>query len=86
MMKITMYGSHLCQDVIYALAKIKDYDVEITFKNISVDFSALKEFMKIRENSDLFDEIKRDDKLGIPFFILEDNTQTFNFKEIIEKL
>ena len=50
MQKLTMLGSHLCQDCIYAIAKLKDeFDgMHIEFRNISTDFSALKDFMRLR--------------------------------------
>lgn len=85
-MKITMYGSHLCQNVIYGISKLKDYDVEIDFRNISSDFKALKEFMAYRESDEIFNYAKENDKIGIPFFIYENGEKTFDFKEIIEKI
>lgn len=85
-MEVIMYGSHLCQDVLFAVYKLKEQGVQIDFRNISVDFSALKEFMNFRENYEIFTEIKQNNKLGIPFFVLNDGNYTFDFNEIIEKI
>ena len=41
-MKLILIGSHLCQDTLYALNKLKDYKVEIDFQDISSSFPALK--------------------------------------------
>ena len=43
-MKLILIGSHLCQDTLYALNKLKDYKVEIDFQDISSSFPALKLF------------------------------------------
>ena len=88
MQKLTMLGSHLCQDCIYAIAKLKDeFDgMHIEFRNISTDFSALKDFMRLRESEPMFAAPKEANQLGIPFFQLEDGTQTFSLQEFIEKL
>ncbi|MFI3227259.1 MAG: glutaredoxin [Clostridia bacterium] len=85
-MKVIMYGSHLCQDVIFALVKLKEHNVSIEFRNISTNFSELKEFMDYRETLELFDEVKKNNMLGIPFFILKDGTKTFDYKEILAKI
>lgn len=85
-MKLTMIGSHLCQDTIYALMKVKDLGAEVDFKDISISFPALKEFMKLREQSELYIEVKKNDGLGIPFFALEDGTQTLSLEEVLEHL
>ncbi|MCH3915529.1 MAG: hypothetical protein LKE29_09780 [Acidaminococcaceae bacterium] len=48
-MRVTVYGSHLCPDTLFALNELKKNNVDLDFKNISIDFGALKEFMAIRE-------------------------------------
>lgn len=85
-MKIIMYGSHLCQDVIYALTKLKDQDVTIELRNITSNFGYLKEFMHYRETDPMFKGTKERDELGIPFMIMEDGTKTFDFKDVLKKL
>ena len=49
-MKLILIGSHLCQDTLYALNKLKDYKVEIDFQDISSSFPALKLFLNKREH------------------------------------
>ena len=83
-MKLTLYGSHLCQDTLYAICKLKDRNVEIDFKNISVDFSALKDFMKIRESDPVYEPVKKNGGLGMPLMILEDGTKTLDLEEVLK--
>lgn len=85
-MKVTILGSHLCQDTMYALMKMKDCDAIVEFCNISVDFSALKKFMKLRENQSDFQTVKENDKIGMPFFLLEDGTETHDLISVLRKL
>ncbi|MGN0158615.1 MAG: glutaredoxin [Brotaphodocola sp.] len=85
-MKITMIGSHLCQDTLYAMMKLKDRGVELDFHNIATDFPSLKEFLKLRENDPMFDVVKARDGLGIPVFVLEDGTKTLDLEEVLNKL
>lgn len=70
-----VYGSHLCEDTQKALKELKD----VEFRNISEDLSALKEFLAIRDNSPLYDEVKKNGGIGIPVFVLDDGTVTFDY-------
>lgn len=70
-----VYGSHLCEDTQKALKELKDVD----FRNISEDLSALKEFLAIRDNNPLYDEVKKNGGIGIPVFVLDDGTVTFDY-------
>lgn len=75
-MKVTVYGSHLCPDTLYAINQLMSKGVDMSFKNISAALSDLKEFLAIRENDAIFDNAKKNGGLGIPCFVLEDGTRT----------
>lgn len=83
MKNVTMYGSHLCQDTMYALMQLKSRGVAVDFRNFSVDFGALIEFMKYREEDPMFDAVKKRGSVGMPFFILEDGTKTFDWEDAV---
>ena len=82
-MKVTVYGSHLCPDTLYAINQLKANDVDMSFKNISAALSDLKKFLAIRENDSLFDDAKKNGGLGIPCFVLEDGTRTLDISKVI---
>lgn len=85
-MRITIYGSLFCQDTIYALMKVKEKGISVNMQNISTDFKALREFMKIRENDPIFDEVKANDRTGIPLFIMEDGSKSLDLNEVLKKI
>lgn len=85
-MKLTLIGSHLCQDTLYALNKLKDCGAEIDFQDISSSFPALKLFLNTREHNEKYEAVKRNDGIGIPFMIFEDGTETFSLEEAVKKV
>ncbi len=85
-MKLTLIGSHLCQDTLYALNKLKDCGATIDFQNISSSFPALKMFLSAREHNEKYETIKRNGGIGIPFMIFEDGTETFSLDEALKKV
>ena len=85
-MKITIIGSHLCPDTLYALHKLIDRKASVDFKNLSADLKDLKAYLSVRETEPAFEAVKKNGGIGIPFFILEDGTRTLNLDEVLEKL
>jgi glutaredoxin-related protein len=68
-MKITVIGSHLCPDTIYAICKLTEKKIDFDFKDISSSFPALKEYLSLRENNSIYEEVKSNGGLGIPRFL-----------------
>ncbi|MCD8220769.1 MAG: glutaredoxin [Clostridiales bacterium] len=85
-MKVKVIGSSFCQDTLFAIIKLKEKGAQVEFRNLSTDFSALKEFLKLRESSPLYDAVKANDGIGMPFFELEDGTQTLDLQEVLGRL
>lgn len=84
-MKIIMYGAEICVDCVNAKESMKEYPkIELDYRNITESTSILKEFLAYRDRDEMFIPIKEAGKIGIPFFILEDGTKTFDISDIIE--
>lgn len=49
-------------------------------------FPAFKLFLQKRENDPVFEPIKQEGKIGLPFFILEDGTETFDLDFVLKSL
>ena len=48
-MKVTVIGSHLCPDTLYALNRLSEAKAEIDFKNLSASLAALKGYLALRQ-------------------------------------
>lgn len=64
-----------CPDCTYVEEQIKG-DNRYEVIDIGRHVRNLKEFLKLRDNSPVFDEAKRYGAAGIPCFVLEDGTIT----------
>ncbi|RDY26220.1 glutaredoxin [Romboutsia weinsteinii] len=82
-MKITVVGSHLCPDTLYALNELKRENVEIDFKNLSSSLPDLKEYLALRSGLDIYSEIREMGGIGIPCFVLEDGTKTLDLDKAL---
>ena len=51
-MKVTVVGSHLCPDTLYALHQLAAAGAEIDFKDILSCHADLKAYLNLRDNSD----------------------------------
>jgi glutaredoxin-related protein len=74
-MMIKIYGMSTCPDCTYLYDQIEGRE-EYEMIDIGTHVKLLKEFLKIRDNSPVFDECKEKGYAGIPCFVLEDGTIT----------
>lgn len=82
-MKITVIGSHLCPDTLYALHHLTAIDADVTFQDILSCHAALQSYLKIRETSELYSAIRGTERLGIPCFVKEAGTMTLALDDIL---
>jgi glutaredoxin-related protein len=84
-MKITMYGAEICSDCVEAKAKLDTYpNIELNYKDITKSTQLLKEFLSYRDHDEMFAQVVKDGRIGIPFFMLEDGTKTFSIYEHLD--
>lgn len=72
---IKIYGMSTCPDCTYVEEQVKG-NSKYEVIDIGLHVKSLKEFLKIRDNSPVFDEAKKAGAAGIPCFVLEDGTVT----------
>ncbi|MDF2487133.1 MAG: glutaredoxin-like protein [Herbinix sp.] len=83
-MKIIMFGAEICPDCVEAKKLLKDVnDIELDYRNITESTRVLKEFLSYRDHDEIFKPIILEGRIGIPFFILEDGTKTFEIDDYI---
>lgn len=86
MMKIIMYGSRICSDCVWAEKKLLERsDIALEYRQITQDVTTMKAFLSYRDHDVMFEPIIGAGQIGIPFFILEDGSKTFDVKEILSK-
>ncbi len=83
-MKVTVVGSHLCPDTLYALNKLTEAGIEMDFKNLSASLPALKVYLGLRDTEPMYEKVKAGGGIGIPCFILEDGTKTMDLKDVLK--
>ncbi|HHV08775.1 MAG TPA: glutaredoxin [Clostridiales bacterium] len=85
-MKIIMYGADICPDCVEAKAKLAaNSAIELDVRDITGSTKVLKEFLSHRDHDEIFAPVIKAGAIGIPFFILEDNTKTFEIKDFLDK-
>ena len=82
-MKVTVIGSHLCPDTLYALHRLAAAGAEVDFKDILSGHAALQDYLQLRESSPLYAEIRGTRRLGVPCFVQEDGTPTLDISDIL---
>lgn len=81
-MKIIIYGADTCPDCIAAKASLESAaNIELDFRDITKSLKTLKEFLSYRDHDEMFLPIIKAGGIGIPFFILEDQTRTFEIAD-----
>lgn len=76
-----VYGADICIHCrnYKAIQKARGFEAE--YIDIIENTTVLKEFLKIRDTSPLFDEVKERNGIGIPLFVREDGTMTHDIDE-----
>ena len=84
-MKITMYGIRSCHDCVDAEKLLREKNIPFEYLDFATDPVWLKEFIQLRDLSPLFEEVRKNGWIGIPYFELEDGTKTFDVEEVVRK-
>lgn len=82
---LKIYGSMLCKDCVACVEDLKKENVEFEFLDFADSLLHLKEFLKIRDGSALFDGVREQGSIGIPTILREDGTVTLDWEEFLEK-
>ena len=80
---IKIYGSMLCPDCVKCREDLDQAGIPYAYLDFAEDLRHLKEFLKIRETSPLFEEVKAGGGIGIPCIVKEDGSVTLDWKELM---
>lgn len=78
---LKVYGADICIDCRNYKAIQKSRGFEAEFIDIIENTTNLKEFLEIRDLDPVFDPVKERHGIGIPLFVKEDGTRTFDINE-----
>lgn len=85
MKKVIMYGSSICGDCVNSKVILeRESNIQLEYRDITESTSILKEFLAYRDHEPMFQSIREQGKIGIPFFILEDGTKTLDLETFVE--
>ena len=77
---LKIYGSALCPDCVKCCKELKDANIAFEYCDFADNLLYLKEFLKLRDTSGVFDEIRDSGKIGIPCILREDGTYTLEWE------
>lgn len=79
---VTIYGLPTCPECDFIYEQVQGRETEFTFVNIGAHVAHLKQFMRLRDGSALFETAKKEGYIGIPCFVREDGSITFSPEEV----
>jgi len=84
-MKVIMFGTDLCGDCVAAKAELATVTdkIELDFRDITKSTATLKEFLSFRDHDPLFAPVITAGGIGIPFFIVDNQTRTFEIGDFL---
>lgn len=82
---LRIYGSMLCPDCVECRNDLDQSNVEYEYLDFAESLLNLKEFLSIRDKNPVFDEIKREGKIGIPCILEEDGTVILDWSKYVSQ-
>lgn len=79
------YGTMLCPDCLRAREALNAAGVLFEYVDITVSMKNMREFLRLRDSSRVFDEVRRAGSVGIPCFLKEDGTVLLGAKQLLEE-
>jgi len=87
MKKIIMFGSKHWPGCLPAKELLLQNDVNYLYLDITENMLNLKKFLKIRDNFEIFDEIKTNNKVGVPCIVINNGEEIFfDIEKNLDKL
>ena len=75
-----IYGTMQCPDCVECCKDLDAAGKEYTFLEFSDNLKHLKDFLKIRDTSPVFDAVRQEGKIGIPCIITDDGSVSLFWK------
>lgn len=80
---MVIYGTMICPDCADCKKTLEELNIPFEYKDFGESTANIKEFLKYRDNSPLFDEIREAGKIGIPCVVLDDGSLTLDWESVL---
>ena len=80
---LKIYGSMLCPDCVECRADLDQAGVEYEFLEFADSLRNLKEFLKLRDEDQIFLSVKEKGSIGIPCIVKEDGSINLDWEEFL---
>lgn len=78
-----IYGTMLCKDCVACAEALTAAGVPFAFHDFGADLENLKVFLRLRDQSPLFDEVRAEGGIGIPCVVREDGSFTLDWESCL---
>lgn len=80
---LKIYGSMLCPDCVKCREDLDKAGIAYEYLDFSDHLKNLKEFLKLRDELEIFAPVRAEGKIGIPCILREDGSATLSWEEWI---
>ena len=80
---LIVYGSMLCKDCVECIETFDRKNIAYEYRELSESLQYMKDFLAYRDTLPIFDEVKKEGRIGIPCIVREDGTVTLDFEEFM---
>ena len=82
---LKIYGSMQCPDCVACRNELDAAGIAYEYLDFADSLLYLKEFLVIREENPLFDEIRKDGRIGIPCIVSEDGSVSLEWSSYVSQ-
>ena len=82
---LKIYGSMLCLDCVQGREDLDKAGVEYDYLDFSYSLMNLKEFLVLRDNNAVFEDVRKDGRIGIPCLMDEDGNVSLSWDEYVSQ-
>ena len=80
---LKVYGMKICPDTVECLEALTKAGIQLEYLDFADKTANLKEFLKLRDGSPLFDAVRQAGNIGIPCIQREDGSITLNWQDVM---
>lgn len=80
---LKIYGMQICPDCVECLRALDQAGIAYEFLDFAEATQNLKDFLKLRQDSPLFDPVRAAGNIGIPCIQREDGSITLDWQDVL---